>query len=198
MARKQKQLTRVKTHWSQKPLYVIATEGAVTEKIYFSSIFQRKNIRMPILETKSGNSSPDKVFKRLINYKRKYNASPDELWLVIDRDYWELETLKQIAKECKSKGYNLIISNPCFELWLLLHQDKPKQPLTVADCEKELKKMIPSYTKSQYSTENIKEALDLAIKHAKTPDDGKDIQSPPSTRVFKLVEKLVLETELPF
>jgi len=139
VGRKTKKLKREKTHWGTKPLYVIATEGAVTEKIYFNSIFRRKNIRMPVLATKSGDSSPDKVIKRLNKYRKDYDASPSEMWLVIDRDYWELDVLKNISLECKVKGYNLIISNPCFELWLLLHQKAPKQPLTVSACQKELK-----------------------------------------------------------
>lgn len=196
MGRKAKKLIRRKTYWSQKTLYVIATEGAVTEKIYFNEMFRRKNIRMPILATKSGDSSPDKVFKRLIEYRRTYNASPNELWLVIDRDNWNKVTLDAIAKECQKKDYNLIISNPCFELWLLLHQKNPKQPLTIANCVNELKKLIPGYTKSKFNIENIHKNVGLAINHAKVLDNKKDIQEPPSTKVFKLVEKLIVETEL--
>lgn len=128
MGRKRKDLARPETHWSKKPLYVIATEGEVTEKVYFNGLFRRKNIRMPILSTQKGNSSPDRVLRRLSEYKNEHNAAPEELWLVIDRDYWDKKKLEKIKKDCESKNYNLIISNPCFELWLLLHQKNRSNP----------------------------------------------------------------------
>lgn len=195
MGRKNKPLVRQKTHWSAKPLYVIATEGEVTEKIYFNGAFRRKNIRMPILATKKGNSSPEKVLKRLNKYKTKYAASSDELWLVIDRDNWNKNTLSAIEKECKARGFNLAISNPCFELWLLLHQNKPKQPLTASECDKELKKLIKGYNKSKFNIDCIVENISQAIEHAKVLDNNKNIQDAPSTKVFKLVEKLIIEDD---
>ena len=36
--------------------------------------------------------------------------------------------ISAIAAECQSKGYFLAVSNPCFEIWLLLHfEDVPNQ-----------------------------------------------------------------------
>ena len=195
MGRRRKDLVRPETHWSKKPLYVIATEGEVTEKIYFNGAFRRKNIRMPILETRKGKSSPNNVLKRLAKYKREYNAPPVELWLVIDRDYWKKETLEIIEHECNSKGFNLIISNPCFELWLLLHQNNPRQPLTVPDCEREIKKFIPGYSKSEYNFDDLVGHIDKAINNAKRLNHENTIDEAPSTKVFKLVEKLVSEDD---
>lgn len=195
MGRRKKTFVRKRTHWSTKPLYVIATEGQETEKLYFSNMFRRKNIRMPILSTKKGNSSPEKVIKRLNTYKSKYSASPNELWLVIDRDSWSEKLLTEIEKECVRKGFNLAISNPSFELWLLLHQKNPKQPLTAKDCEKELKKLIIGYKKSKFDIECIESDIRLAIQHAKNLDNDKNMQAPPSTKVFKLVEMLIEEDE---
>jgi len=195
MGRNRKDLTRLETHWSKKPLYVIATEGEVTEKVYFTGAFRKKNIRMPILETKKGKSSPESVLKRLVKYKNEYNASPDELWLVIDRDYWKKATLEAIKRECESKGFNLVISNPCFELWLLLHQHNPKQPLTVPDCEREIKKFIPGFSKSNYNLDGLLGNIDKAINHAKRLNHENAIDQAPSTKVFALVEKLVSEDD---
>ncbi len=38
--------------------------------------------------------------------------------------------------------------------------------------------------------------VEQAIKHAKILDQGKDLQAAPSTKVFKLVEKLVEKAEV--
>lgn len=195
MPRIRKPLSREKTHWSRKPLYVIATEGEVTEKLYFNGLFRRKNIRMPILFTKKGNSSPEKVLRRLSEYKNEHNAAPNELWLVIDRDYWNKETLQKIEQECRNKHYNLIISNPCFELWLLLHRDNPKNPLTASECEKEIKKLIPNYTKSKYKIDELEKNIEKAIQNAKRLNHANVIDEAPATEVFKLVEKLLKEDD---
>lgn len=196
MGRIRKELNRQETHWSTKPLYVIATEGKFTEEIYFNGLFRQKNIRMPILPTNKGKSSPDSVLRRLSKYRRKHNAEPNELWLVIDRDYWEKLTLEKIQRECISKGYNLIISNPCFELWILLHQQNPKQPLTVADCEKEVKKFIPNYTKSKFNINKLEGSVHLAISNAKRLNNKDAINNAPATKVFELVEKLNKEDDI--
>jgi len=197
LGRKQKKFRREKTNWSVYPLYVIATEGEKTEPHYFKSLFRRKNIRMEILPTRRGQSSAEQVLKRLDNYRRKFDSSPNKMWLVIDRDCenFSKEQLSQIAQKCDAKGYNLALSNPCFELWLLLHQEKPKQPLTAAACKKELKKLIPDFTKAKYDVAKLGKNIDLAVAHAKKLDNGDPLQDPPSTKVYKLVEKLNDERE---
>ena len=47
----------------------------------------------------------------------------DELCLVIDRDKqsWTEATISEVAQFCHAKQYILALSNPCFELWLLIH-----------------------------------------------------------------------------
>ena len=114
-------------------IYVVATEGEKTEKIYFESfngIEFRKRIQIKTLPTRGGQSSPNAVVKRLRTYDKKAGLKPkDELWIVIDDDGRPEEQLQAVVNECKSKNnYFHAISNPCFELWLLLHQENPKPP----------------------------------------------------------------------
>lgn len=61
--------------------------------------------------------------KQLNDYKGQYELeSDDELWLVIDKDRWTDAMLSHVAKECAQDDYlHVAMSNPCFELWLLLH-----------------------------------------------------------------------------
>ena len=109
-------------------LYIIATEGEKTEPKYFNALvskeyFYNTKIHIEILTMDYGNS-PRQVINRLNTFKKKYNLNKsDELWLVIDRDYqsWNESEISEIAQQCLQKGYFLGLSNPCFELWLLLH-----------------------------------------------------------------------------
>ncbi len=70
-------------------------------------------------------SSPDAVIRRLDGHVSTHGLSPeiDLLWLVFDIDTWPLAMLSRVAQVATQKRYRLGISNPCFELWLLLHFD---------------------------------------------------------------------------
>ncbi len=71
-----------------------------------------------------------KILKRLLKQaKDDYNfKNSDEFWLIIDRDDWESIhkiSFDELAKECEAEAnFFLALSNPCFELWLLLHRKK--------------------------------------------------------------------------
>ena len=118
-------------------LFVIATEGARTEVDYFSGLRLRLNnsrVHLEVLERQeAGESSPAHVIQMLNDFAEYELLRDDELWLVIDRDgrSWKTQMFAGVARACQQKGYFLAASNPCFELWLLLHfEDVIAQPET--------------------------------------------------------------------
>lgn len=130
--RVRKKLVR-RTGFRDGTCIVIATEGAVTEYNYFrqldaESVLSEQRFQIEVLNTEDGKSSPNHVIKRLSEYKRKYNIKrDDELWMVIDKDRWDIKMLAEVMKTCKQKGFGLCISNSCFEIWLLLHFEDMSQ-----------------------------------------------------------------------
>ena len=68
-------------------------------------------------------TSPEHVLKQLNDYKSQYELeADDELWLVVDKDRWTEAMLSRVATECSQEiAMHMALSNPCFELWLLLH-----------------------------------------------------------------------------
>jgi RloB-like protein len=57
--------------------------------------------------------------KNLIMYASTMSLEEfDEKWCVVDTDEFDLDDAARIAAE---KSVHLAVSNPCFELWLLLH-----------------------------------------------------------------------------
>lgn len=90
---------------------------------------------------------------------------------------------------CKAK---LLLSNPCFEIWLLLHAKNQKAVLSSDAVLKELKKSAPvwhNYNKALYTDTQkafLKEHLGEAICRAKAL---KDFQNP-SSQIYKLLEIL--------
>lgn len=182
----------------ENPIFVIATEGEITEYIYFYE-FKKKlidKITVHILPTgRDGNSAPKQVVKRIENFIRKRVSTRrknDEFWAIVDFDNWGEAQILEAYKECKENKYELAVSNPCFELWLNFHQDKPKTPKTCSDCQKELRKLLKSYSKNDYDVYKLLEKLDKAVEKARQLHQNKDENFPKDTgtHVYLLVEKL--------
>ena len=111
-------------------LFVCALEGEETgeEFIYFQALERNRLVdctRVKIhLLPGAGDSSPEHVFERIAAFHEEYvpRTDRDQCWLVLDRDRWTTDSLATVAKKAHHQGYLLAVSNPCFELWLLLHE----------------------------------------------------------------------------
>jgi hypothetical protein len=177
-------------------LFVIATEGKDTEKQYFEMFGSRK-VKVEILATGDDNkSAPEYVLERLDKFKDLYDFDEeDEFWLVLDVDRWvKKDQLIAVCPQARQKGYQLAISNPCFEIWLCLHfGDLLPEDRTCKDFEIRLRNILGSYNKSNLDvlayTPNVKSAiersrsLDLNLTQSWTSELG--------TRVYKLVESIL-------
>ena len=177
-------------------LFVIATEGKDTEKQYFEMFGSRK-VKVEILATGEDNkSAPEYVLDRLDKFKDLYDFDKeDEFWLVLDVDRWvKKDQLIAVCPQARQKGYQLAISNPCFEIWLCLHfGDLLPEDRTCKDFEITLRNILGSYNKSNLDVlaykPNVKSAversrnLDLNLQESWTSQLG--------TRVYKLVESIL-------
>ena len=180
--------------------FVIASEGADTERIYFEGLQNRiieqgildRLIKIEFLERKTEaerrKSAHKTVLKQLDKYKQTYRLDErDELWLIIDRDKQNnpIKNISDIAQNCGQKGYFLALSNPNFEFWLLLHVkdlaeyskdelDKLLQNEKVNKSrsifEKELSDLLGGYNKSKYAVEKLLPFIEKAIKQARDLD----------------------------
>lgn len=169
-------------------LIIIATEGSKTEPRYFREMASQKyypnsRVKVWILEKEDDTaSSPEHVLRELDRYKDEfYVEEDDELWLVIDLDNWGDGKIAQVASLCQQKNYKLAVSNPCFELWLLLHirtleeytpqeledfQNNQKTDSNRTPLESELLDILGEYNKSNIKVEcflpHVEEAIDRA------------------------------------
>ena len=107
-------------------LIVITSEGSNTEVNYFRTLaeeYDKTNVHVKIIPSKETKSDPAHVFERLDDFYRNYDLGEDDnLYLVVDRDRWDEGCLSDIAATCNQKGFFMTLSNPNFELWLLLHE----------------------------------------------------------------------------
>ncbi len=118
-------------------IYVIAAEGDKTEYFYFQKLIQqyslqlnKRNIKLKYLDRiHSGDSAPAAVYAQLKQcydeLVKKYDIQEyDELWMIIDTDDYNNRKIQiqQLTKLCHdNKNFKMGLSNPCFELWLILH-----------------------------------------------------------------------------
>ena len=126
-------------------LFAIACEGSKREKEYFQQFegISRRVIVEYIEDEEYKTdppSSPEHVLRRAIEYAENAGLNDeDSIWLVMDVDKWGNKVLNDVHDECSQrKNWNIILSNPCFEIWLLYHTVENLNDIQIAtgkDCK---------------------------------------------------------------
>ena len=198
-------------------LIVIASEGKDTERIYFKALakeYTNPRVHVHILErskNEQNNSSPEHVLKQLNDYKIQYELeADDELWLVVDKDRWTEAMLSRVATKCSQEvAMHMALSNPCFELWLLLHMEDAAS-LTTEEKKQwmenrrksknadpylkvRLRQKMGSYHESDYDAPALIVHVEEAIARAKDLDNNLTDRWPQTlgTRVYLLAESVM-------
>jgi hypothetical protein len=186
-------------------IFVIATEGTDTEPAYFRGlqereIIDRSRVRIEVIATprEDGTSAPRHVLRRLDAFAARYRLLDglDELWLVVDVDRWPAPQLSEVAQEATQKGFGLAVSNPCFELWLLLHvAEAPAAIGTCGDCEAEIRRVVGAYSKTRLDLGvfAVRAAVEAAIARARALDVDESSRWPHATgsQVHRLATRLL-------
>lgn len=198
-------------------LIVIASEGKDTERIYFKALakeYTNPRVHVHILERsedEQNSSSPEHVLKQLNDYKGHYELeSDDELWLVVDRDRWTEAMLSRVATECAQNNFmHVALSNPCIELWLLLHlvdatlltseeeqlwmDNRRKSKNADPYLKVRLRQEMGSYHESSYDAKMLIEHVDVAIARAEALDKNPADRWPQTlgTRAYLLAESVM-------
>lgn len=215
MSRERKPFKR-KSGFRDATLFVIATEGEKCEQCYFEKLvsdeyYYNPKVHTEVLPSIDGKSSPRDVIKLLDKFKKEYKLKKDdELWLVIDRDKqsWSMTQIRQVAQLCQQKKYELSLSNPCFEIWILLHLtdlsiysseqltnllENQKVTKNRTALEVEIMKFNNSYNKSNPDLDrilpNVVDAIERAALLDKFPDNR--WQNTLGSKVYQLVQKLI-------
>lgn len=193
--RKKRPLDRTRGKQRDARLVIIATEGEFTEGQYFSIFKDNTKVHVVVLPTDDSKSSPEYVLERLEGYWLQYElVEDDELWLVIDVDRWGPAKLSRIAQLCFQKGFNLAVSNPCFELWLLLHHtDDLTNVSTCKKAAQKIRNLVGSYNKTALNLEHYVGKVEQAMLRAKALDMNQTERYPSDlgTRVYRLVARLL-------
>jgi hypothetical protein len=196
---RQRQRGRRPAFRDPKPTILVVTEGEVTEPEYINGL-QRyyRNPRVTVKIAKE-HGVPMTLVRNAKQYKqesetraaseRDDNLAYDSVWCVFDIDnHPNIGNAKEMARD---NSIELAISNPCIELWLLLHfRDNPGMQDRDTMLKK-LKEHVPKYDK-HVDFKIYAEGYPQAVQRArKMQDDAEEAGEPdrnPTTGIFELTE----------
>jgi RloB-like protein len=181
-------LRRRESSFSTRPVWLVVCEGEKTEPEYFKRWKSKTAVGLEIHEVGGGN--PYSAVQRAIRLraKRPADARFDEVWCVTDGDGNDQALLRSARLLAERSGIHLILSNPCFELWALLHFEEVGTWLDAAGARRRLRSYLPDYGKLlPFAT--LEPHLDLALERARRLES--QAGENPSTAVHHLVAALL-------
>ncbi|MGH6836706.1 MAG: RloB family protein [Methylocella sp.] len=190
---------------SPKRKFILYCEGKKTEPDYFGALQNVCDGTLIKIEAIGAVGVPrtiaDRSIERAMLHKRsgKKEANSferlDEVWAVFDRD--EHPDFDQAVNRCREHGVGVARSNPCFEVWLILHFEDFQCPDGRHAVQKYLKKICPDYDPDNGKTINCLDAVKnvgeaevrAECQLRKRKEEGLEF-SAPSTTVFELTRAI--------
>lgn len=164
-----------------KPNFFVFCEGE-TEVAYVMHLRSKYRVPIQIIPRKSDSNISCRYIE---NCKKEYELTDrDQTFLMYDLDVaGVLEQLKCIP------GAILLVSNPCIELWFLLHCVDVSAEQNQNACVKMYKKFSSNYSKGKLGIVDINI---FATGEENAIQRAKKLNSPnnPSTTVYKLIETI--------
>ncbi len=123
------------------------------------------------------SASLKKVFRSLVEMKSPFYPAVDHIALIVDRDHWSFTETQydKVFNSCCEKNVHFVVTNPCFEFFLILHHnnvsfDNQKMLDNKRDRHKNtyaynvLKQYDPNYEKNRYNVESYVSRIEQAKK----------------------------------
>lgn len=165
-----------------RPTFFVFCEGK-SEEAYVK--YLRSKYRLPI--DIDPNIVGLKISNRYIaNYKqgKDIDSTKDKDFLMYDLDRSDILPKLQLIK-----GAIIITSNPCFELWYLLHFKNQTTELTSKECNNLLLSHNKNYSKGAICSE-LFDTLSNEYKNAISRAKKLTANDNPSTEIYKFIEEL--------
>jgi hypothetical protein len=175
MARRNDSLRRRRPFREVKRRILIVCEGIVTERHYFNDLR---------IQTKS-----------LVELQIDPGGDPKTL---VERavEVDEHPYLPEARQQARDNGIKVAVSNPCFELWALLHFQDQHRHIERNEVQRLCREHMPRYEK-RLSCETLLERYDNALRRATELEHWHETRGTdgynPSTGVHRLTEEIMRE-----
>jgi hypothetical protein len=165
---------------------LVYTGGLRTEPAYLTGLIRHGGQLGVAVTVKSKGLDPRQLVHNAAAFIRRSQELFDEVWCVVDVDEFDIGAA---VAEARRAGVSLAVSNPCFELWLLLHHaDCRGYCAGYEDVVVRLKKHVPGYDKARLDFADYAPGIGDATKRAM--ELGDDHSQNPSTGMWRLVEMI--------
>ena len=180
-----------------KTRFFIVAEGSQTERDYLTILRCLFNIviTMPPADT---HSAPNHLLIKAKDlYKYNEIGRSDEFWIILDKDDWEVSKINELQHWISSIGMmrrsGVVLSNPKFEYWLLLHFEEGYGVVTAKECDNRLKRWLKDYSKNLRQKDFTEDLIIAAIERSKNRAKHiKDLSSDDAcTNMHELVEHII-------
>jgi hypothetical protein len=181
---------------------LVVAEGEVTEKEYLEGFVARCRNQLVAFEFVGDAGVPMTLVERakslrddateLARRERDDYLAYDEVWCVFDID--EHPRVGEAREMARDNGLRLAVSNPCFELWLVLHlKDNPGMQHR-HDMQDLLQNLMPNVRLKHIDFEQLIGGYELAYQRAKrmardAEEEGEALRNP-STEVYLLTDSI--------
>lgn len=183
------------------PIVLIVCEGEVTEPQYLNAFRRVHGANTVRIRVEAPGGDPRALVERAIELQdaaerearraRDVNLRFDEVWCVFDVD--QHQRLEEALRVAEHGGVHVAVSNPCFELWVLLHFVGQTAHLSPKQARDRLRKHLPGYDKhirfddvSAGYADAVRRAQALDVRHTASSTYGAN----PSTGVHRLTERI--------
>ena len=200
-------LKRRRSQREPKRRFLLYCEGRNTEPAYFEAIKRACTSTLIAVEVTPGVGVPYTIAERAVQRARDEGLTRgsrrskdsfeenDQVWAVFDRD--EHPRFDEAITLCDRHGVLVGRSNPCFELWLILHEQDHDRFEHRDKMQAILETLRPEYDKDVGKTPDCKDLVSR-VQHAERRADvllrrrreSGDPYGNPSTTVGHLTRKI--------
>jgi hypothetical protein len=185
-------LRRRKPFREPKPRILIVCEGTRTEPEYFTDLRNRERSLVELVIEAGG--TPKTLVERAVALKKESkrqakkdpNLGYEHVWCVFDVD--EHPYVAEAQQQARDNKIDVAISNPCFELWALLHFQDQHAWIDRSNVQHLCRQHMPGYVK-RLPCHILHPLTDDARRRAMALDNSTGEN--PSTTVYRLVECIV-------
>lgn len=130
----------------QMTRHLVVSEGKETEPRYFEGVraaLGAANGRKVAIVVKGTGKHTLDLLDFAVEHCRYAPETFGHVWLVFDKDDFPAADLDAMERKCAklsdgSRTFHALWSNPCFELWPLLHLRYTSAPMSAAECQRAL------------------------------------------------------------
>lgn len=144
-------------------------EGRNTEPSYFKALQRTCSSALIGVEIVSGAGVPYTIAEKAVKQARSLGISrhrrgarnsfekADQVWAVFDRD--SHPRFADAVALCEARGVRVGRSNPCFELWLILHEKEHTRYEDRDRMQSILRELRPEYDKERGKTPDCEDLI---------------------------------------